>query len=110
MRRKVPGINPLIKPKVFPQSTQIQRPILPYQNLQIPNTKRVSHSTSVERKQILPSLSHRPKVKPRSEVNPREVNKQDIYYSPQQTSPIYHSPQPHHFSDRQMFDPPQTVS
>ena len=69
----------------------------------------MSHPTYVERKQLVPSLSHRPKVQPRSEVNPKEVNKQDKYCSPQQTSPIYpfHKPQ---IFQIQMFDLPQTVS
>ena len=91
LRRKVPGTNPLLKPNTFSQSPQIQRPTLPSQNLQIPSTQRVIHPTSVEIKQIVPSLSHRPEVQPKSEVNSREITKQDKYYSPQQTSIIHHS-------------------
>ena len=63
--------------KVILQSPQLQRPTLPSQNLQIPNTKRVNHPTYVERKHIVPSLSHRSKVKPRPEVNAIEVDEKD---------------------------------
>ena len=51
LKREVRGINPLVKPRVFLQSPQVQRPILPSQNLQIPNTERVRHPTFAERKQ-----------------------------------------------------------
>ena len=50
LRRKVPGTNPLLKPKVFSQLPQIQRSTLPSQKPQIPNIQRVIHPTSVERK------------------------------------------------------------
>ena len=42
IKKKVSGTNPLFKPKVFLQSPQIQWPTLPFQNIQIPCTKRVS--------------------------------------------------------------------
>ena len=47
--RKVPCANPLLKPKVFLESPQIQRPTIPSQNLQIPSIQRVIRPTSVER-------------------------------------------------------------
>ena len=46
----------------------------------------------------------------RSEVNSREVTEQDEYYSPQQTSPLNHSPKSQNCSGRQMSEPPQTMS
>ena len=109
MRRKVPGRNPLLKPKVFSQSAQIQRPTVPSQKLQIKSTQRVNHPTSVERKDILQPLIYTPRVQPRSEVKSREVTKQDRHCSPQQTSQIYHPPKLLTFSERQMFDSSQTV-
>ena len=109
-KRKVPGTNPLVKPRVFSQSPQIQSPTLLSQTLQIPNNQRVIHPTYMERKQIVLSLSHRPTVQPSSDVSFREVTKQDKYYSPQHTSQIYHSPKPQNFPERQILDPPQTVS
>ena len=69
MKRKVSGTNLLPKPKVFLQSPQIHSPTLPSQNLQIPSTQRVIHPTSVEKKQIVQTVNHIPKVTPRSEVN-----------------------------------------
>ena len=63
----------------------------------------------VERKQIVQSLNHRPKVQPRSDVKPREVTKQDKHFSPHQTSQIYHSPKTQNISERQMLDLAQTM-
>ena len=71
--------------------TSVQGPKFPSQNLQIPSTQKVIYPTSVERKQIVPPLSYRSKVKPRSDVNCGEVTKQDKHYLPQQASQIYHS-------------------
>ena len=50
------------------------------------------YPTSVKRKQTVPSLNHRLKVQPRSEVNSREINKQDKYYLPEQTSLVFITP------------------
>ena len=50
LRKKVPGKNPLLKPKVFSQYPQIQRPTLHSQMPQIPSPQRVIHPPSVERK------------------------------------------------------------
>ena len=75
LRMKVTGTIQLLEPKVFLQSPQIQRPTLPSQNLHIPSNQRVIHPTSVERKQIVPSLSHGLKVQSRSEVNSTEITK-----------------------------------
>ena len=73
LRRKVPGTNPLLKPKLLSQSPQIERPILPSQEPQIPSVQRAIHPTSVGRKQIIQQLNHRSRVQPRSEVKSREV-------------------------------------
>ena len=60
LRRKAPGTDPLLKPKVFLQSPQIQRPTLPSQKLQITSLQRVIQPTYVERKQIMQPLNCRP--------------------------------------------------
>ena len=53
--------TPVIQTKNIPQSTQIQRPILPFQKPQIPISQRVIQTMSVEREQL---LNHRPRVQP----------------------------------------------
>ena len=55
-----------------------------------PSTQRVIHPISVERKQIIQPLNHRPRIQPRSEVKSGEVTKQKKHYLPQQNSKIYH--------------------
>ena len=50
LRRKVPGTNPLLKPKVFSQSPKIQRPTIPSQKPQILSTLRLIHAKSAEKK------------------------------------------------------------
>ena len=50
-------------------------------------------------KTIIPPLNHK--------VKTREVTKYDKYYSPQQTSPIYHSPKLHFQQDRCVTHPKQ---
>ena len=79
LRRKVPDTNPLLKPKLFSQWPQIQRPTLPTQKPLMPRTQILIHPISVGRKQII-QLNHRPKVPPNSEVKSREVTKQDRHY------------------------------
>ena len=61
LRRKVPGTNPLLKPKVFPQLPPIQRSMLPSQKPKVPHLQRVIHTTYVERKQIILQLKYRPR-------------------------------------------------
>ena len=88
---KVPGTYPLLKPKIFSQSPQIQRTILPSQKPQITSSQRVIQSIFLERDQ---PLNHRPRVHqgPTSEVKSREMTKQHKNCSPPHTLPIYHPP------------------
>ena len=83
---------------------------MPSQNLQIPSTQRVIHPISVEGKQIVPLVNHRPKGQLMPKGSSRELNKQSKYYLPQQTFPNFLSTKPQNFPERQMFDPSQTVS
>ena len=64
----------------------------------------------MERKQIVPSLNHRPKVQTRSEVKSKKVTKQNNHHSPQKTFPSCHSPKQQNIPEGQMFHPPQMVS
>ena len=49
LRRKVTGLNLLVKPSVFFQSLQIQKPTLPSQKPKISNVQRMIHPTSGQR-------------------------------------------------------------
>ena len=83
LRRKELSANPLLKPKYIHNHLTFKGQHYFSLNLQIAISQKRIHPTFMERKQIVPSLSHRPKVQPRSEVNSREVTKHDKYYSPQ---------------------------
>ena len=63
LRRKVQDTHTLLKPEIFSQSPQVQRPTLHSQKSQVPSSQRVTHLTSVEGKQ---PLSHRPRAQSRS--------------------------------------------
>ena len=75
LRRKVPGTNPLLKPKVFSQSSEIQRPSSPSQEPQISSTHGSIHPISVKRIQIIKQMNHRWRIQTRSKVKSREGTK-----------------------------------